>query len=343
MTAGPLPRAVILGCEGTVLNSGEKTLFADADPLGFILFQRNCEAPDQVRALVEALRGTLGRPDAPVLIDQEGGRVARLKPPHWQALPPAGRIGALWPGNPEAATEAAWTQGRLLAGDLQPLGINVDCAPVLDLVFEGADAIIGDRAFGADPDVVSRLGRALCDGLMAGGVLPVIKHLPGHGRATADSHKALPIIDTDRASLDDSDFAPFRALADMPLAMTAHILFTAIDTECPVTTSARTISELIRGQLGFDGLLLSDDLSMEALDGDLGQRTRASLAAGCDVALHCNGDSSEMEQVCEAAGPLSEAADRRWRSARSRIAGAPSEPADRVALRSRLDALLEAQ
>ena len=337
-----MPRAVVLGCAGPTLSDDERAFFADQDPLGFIVFQRNCETPDQVRALVEALRASVGRPDAPILIDQEGGRVARLKPPYWQALPPAGAVGTLAIQDPDAAREAAWSLGRLLAADLQPLGITVDCAPVLDLPIEGSDAVIGDRAFGFDPERVATLGRALAEGLLAGGVLPVIKHIPGHGRATADSHKALPRVEAELETLERSDFRPFAALADLPLGMTAHILFTALDPERPVTTSPGVVAEVIRGRLGFDGLLFSDDLSMAALSGDLGQRTAESLAAGCDVALHCNGDPEEMAQVCAAAGPLSEAAARRWEAARARIAAIP-RPIDAAALRSRLDALLLAQ
>ena len=286
-------------------------------------------------------RSLVGRADAPVLIDQEGGRVERLRPPHWQSLPAAGRIGALAERDPAAAEEAARTQARLIAADLHSLGITVDCAPVLDLRHSGASEAIGDRAFGADPQIVARLGRAFCEGLLAGGVLPVIKHLPGHGRALCDSHHDLPTIEAAPQELEQSDFLPFRALSDMPLAMTAHIRLPVIDAERPATTSARVLQAVIREYIGFEGLLFSDDLSMEALGGDLGQRAAACLAAGCDVALHCNGDSTEMELVAAAAGPLSAAGRRRLEAALARLVWAP-EAIDREALRARLDALLQA-
>ena len=338
-----MPAAAILGCAGAALSDWERRFFAETDPLGFILFLRNCETPAQVRALIADLRETVGRADAPVLIDQEGGRVARLKPPHWQALPPAGAIGALYGEAPEAAAEAAWLQGRLIAWDLADLGVTVDCAPVLDLRLPETHDVIGDRAFGAAPDQVARLGRAFCEGLLAGGVLPVIKHVPGHGRARADSHHALPVVETPRDELERSDFAPFRELADMPLAMTAHICFTALDPEDPVTTSARIVEEVIRGSIGFDGLLYSDDLSMKALAGGLGERAAASLAAGCDLALHCNGDPDEMADVMAACGPMTPAAAARWAAALERLRGDRAEAAGPADLRWRLDALLQAQ
>src|SRR5207302_4305692 len=250
----------------------------------------------------------VGRPDAPVLIDQEGGRVARLQPPEWRAYPPAAQIASL----PDPlAEEAARLAARLIADDLAAVGITVDCAPVLDLPARDADPVIGDRAFGVEPGRVARLGRAFCEGLLAGGVLPVIKHLPGHGRAMVDSHKSLPRVDANRAVLSHSDFAPFRALCAMPWAMTAHIVFAAIDDAAPATFSRKVIDTIIRGEIGFGGVLVSDDVSMGALDGTLGERTRRTLDAGVDLVLHCNGVMAEMAEIVDAARPLSPAAAER--------------------------------
>jgi beta-N-acetylhexosaminidase len=303
--SGTGPRAIILGCAGERLSAEETRFFADADPLGFVLFRRNCRSRDQVRALVSELRGCVGRPDAPVLIDQEGGRVARLQPPEWRAYPAPGRIAAL----PDpAAIEAARLAGRLIAEDLAALGITVDCAPVLDLPAEGSDPVIGDRAWGTEPSRVIRFGRAFCEGLLGGGVLPVIKHIPGHGRAHVDSHRELPRVEDDRAVLSHSDFAPFRALAAMPWGMTAHIVFAAIDDTAPATQSRRVIGDVIRGEIGFDGVLVSDDISMGALQGCLAERTRRALDAGCDVALHCSGVLPEMTEIADAAPPVTAAA-----------------------------------
>jgi beta-N-acetylhexosaminidase len=236
-------KPVIFGCEGATLSASERQFFRDVDPLGFILFARNCETPAQIKRLVAELRESVGRGDAPILIDQEGGRVARLKPPHFPAYPAAAKIAALGGVRGRAA---AWLAARLIADDLGQLGITVDCAPVLDVPVSGADPIIGDRAWGNEPRIVAENGLAVCDGLMAGGVLPVIKHIPGHGRATVDSHRALPVVETPRADLDSTDFAPFRALSGMPWAMTAHVLYTAIDPDRPATLSPRVIAEVIR-------------------------------------------------------------------------------------------------
>lgn len=330
-------RAAIFGLSGTVLTEGEREFFREVNPAGFILFQRNCETPEQVRALVLALRETIGRADAPVLIDQEGGRVARLKPPHWPAYPPPATIAALG-GIP--AREAAWLGARLIADDLAQLGITVDCAPVVDLPVPGADPIIGDRAWGTSPATVAERGLAVCDGLMAGSVLPVIKHIPGHGRGNVDSHKGLPVVMTDLATLDSSDFAPFRILAAAPWAMTAHILYTAIDSERPATLSRRVI-DVIRTSIGFDGVLVSDDLSMQALGGSLQDRARGALEAGCDLVLHCNGDMTEMSGIAAAVGPLSERARRRLDGAEARRL-APGA-FDRFAAERRFAALLAGQ
>ncbi len=315
-----VPGAAIFGCSGEALTAAERRFFAEADPLGFILFRRNCTGPDQVHALVEDLRAAVGRPDAPVLIDQEGGRVARLQPPFWRRLPPAATAGRLYEADRDAGRELARLLARLTAAALQPLGIDVNCAPVLDVLHPAAaDPIIGDRAFSTDPATVAELGAVYAQGLLEGGVLPVVKHIPGHGRADADSHFALPVVDVGDADLEAFDLVPFKALAGAPLAMTAHILYPAWDAERCATLSDTVVRKIIRGRIGFDGLLMTDDLSMAALRGSLGERTRAALRAGCDVALHCNGKMGEMEAVAEAAGRLDAEGERRWRSARSRL------------------------
>lgn len=329
------PRAVILGCAGPELSTAERDFFRDSNPFGFILFQRNCQTPDQARALVAAMRETVGRADAPVLIDQEGGRVARLKPPHWPTYPAPATIAAL---GGDKALEAARAAARLIADDVQRLGITVDCVPVLDMPVPGADAVIGDRAWGRSPEAVAALGRAVCETMLAGGVLPVIKHMPGHGRATVDSHHALPVVKEPREMLETSDFAPFRALADMPWGMTAHIVYAAIDDVRPGTLSPTVIAQAIRGSIGFDGVLVSDDLSMGALGGGLGGRTAAALAAGCDLALHCNGDMKEMKAVVAAARPLDAAGRRRLDRAEARRQ-AP-RAFDRAALEARFRELM---
>jgi beta-N-acetylhexosaminidase len=296
------PRAILFGCAGERLSAGERSLFAEADPVGFVLFRRNCVSPDQVCAVVAELRDSVGRGDAPVLIDQEGGRVARLQPPHWRRYPAAARLAAL----PEAET-AARLGARLMADDLAALGITVDAAPVLDVPVSGADAVIGDRAYGSDPERIGTLGRAVCEGLLEGGVLPVVKHMPGHGRARVDSHKALPVVDKSEAVLAASDFAPFRALADMPWAMTAHVVYSAIDPGRPATLSKTVIDRVIRGAIGFGGVLVSDDIGMGALAGTVADRVAGALAAGCDLALHCNGTLGEMIEAAAAARPISAA------------------------------------
>jgi beta-N-acetylhexosaminidase len=334
--------AAILGCEGLKLSSQERAFFEDIRPWGFILFKRNIDSPDQVRALTESLRATVGRSDAPVLVDQEGGRVQRLGPPHWRRYPPGRAYGLLPANDPLLRREVARLGARLLAHDLAAVGITVDCAPVLDTPKPGAHDVIGDRAYADAPDAVAALGRAVCEGLIAGGVLPVIKHIPGHGRAMADSHHSLPVVDAPYGDLDARDFAPFRVLSDMPMAMTAHVVYAAVDPRRPATTSRKAIAEVIRGAIGFDGLLMSDDLSMQALSGDLRQRARASLAAGCDVVLHCNGDMVEMEAVIAGARPLVGRAAQRARAALGRIARTP-EPFDAEEGRARFDAAFGGQ
>ena len=333
--------AVIFGCEGLSLTDWERKFFADSSPLGFILFARNCESPDQIRTMVADLHETIGRDSAPVLIDQEGGRVARLKPPQWRAAPAAGRFGLLAGRDRELAEQAVQLNARLIAAELLELGITVNCAPVLDLPAPGAIDVIGDRAFGADPERVAELGRAFCDGLLAGGVLPVIKHTPGHGRARVNSHHELPVVETPRAELEVSDFRPFAALAGAPWAMTGHLVYTAIDPDNPATMSHAVIAEVIRGAIAFDGVLVTDDLSMAALSGDYTSRAAKSLAAGCDLVLHCNGKAEEMTATMAGVGPLSAEAERRVAAAATRPS-APEE-VDTAALAARLDRLLEAR
>ncbi len=301
---GKKPLAAVFGCSGPELTMAESDFFRDEDPFGFILFARNCRTPDQVRALTNAMREAVGRAAAPVLIDQEGGRVARLRPPHWRLPPSPAVFGRLAETDEAAAREAAHLNYRLMAAELERLGITVDCAPVLDAPGPGAEQIIGERAFAVTPETVAALGRAAVEGLLAGGVLPVIKHIPGHGRALVDSHKELPVVDASWNELQRLDFAPFRALRDAPWAMTAHVVFAAVDAENPATMSARVIEEVIRGEIGFAGVLISDDLEMAALSGDIGARARAALDAGCDLVLHCNGAVEDMRQVGEAIGPI---------------------------------------
>ena len=281
--------ACILGCAGAELDAEERAFFRDVRPWGFILFARNIGDADQVRRLSDGLREAADDEDALVLIDQEGGRVQRLKPPLARLRRPAALFGQLYDRAPEQAVEAVRLNHRLLAHELSELGIDADCAPCVDLLHARGHGVIGDRAFGGDAARTSALGRAAMDGLLAGGVVPVVKHIPGHGRAELDSHLALPVVDTGLAELEETDFQPFRALADAPMAMTAHVTFSAVDPEHCATLSHRLISTVIRGHIGFEGLLMSDDLSMKALGGGLAERTSATLAAGCDVALHGNG------------------------------------------------------
>jgi len=301
--------AAIFGCAGPALGADERAFFRDVRPWGFILFKRNCETPDQVRALCAALRGAVDDPAAPILIDQEGGRVQRLQPPEWPAYPAAGAIGALHKEDADKGTRAAWLHGRLLATDLAALGITVDCLPVLDLRTPDTHKAIGDRSFGGDVARVTTLALAQQAGLFAGGVLPIAKHCPGHGRATLDSHFALPEVTTSHETLSETDFAVFRdAFAAAPetllMAMTGHIRFSAIDPAHPATQSETIIREIIRGEIGFDGLLMTDDLSMKALGGDMRARAARARAAGCDIILHCNGVMEEMTAVAEGAGAL---------------------------------------
>lgn len=321
------------------MSAAEREFIRGERPWGFILFKRNVETPDQVSALVEELRNCLGEADAPVLIDQEGGRVARLGPPHWPVYPPGAAFGVLYDLDPALGLQAARLSSRLIAADLIDLGITVDCLPLADVPVAGADAVIGNRAYGTEPAKVAAIARAVTRGLEQGGVLPVVKHIPGHGRATADSHFRLPTVDTPRDELERTDFAAFRPLADLPMAMTAHVVFSALDPAQPATTSATIIRQVIRGQIGFQGLLMSDDVSMNALAGSIAERTRAIVNAGCDMILHCNGKLDEMRDVARETPELTgEALQRASRALASRK---PPEPLDRQAARAELDALLD--
>jgi beta-N-acetylhexosaminidase len=320
-------KAFITGVAGLSLSADERAFLAAERPWGLILFARNCDTPNQIIDLGSQFRAAVGRADAPILIDQEGGRVQRLKPPGWRRYPTGRAYGEVYDADPAAGRHAAFLCARLIADDLAALGITVDCLPVADVPSPDGHDVIGDRAYSTDPAVVADLARAAAEGLLAGGVLPVVKHVPGHGRARADSHLALPVVETPRATLEAIDFAPFKALADLPLAMTAHVVYTALDSDAPATTSRRVIEEVIRGTIGFDGCLMGDDVSMRALTGTIGDRTRALFAAGCDLALHCNGEFSEMRAVADATPTLAGEAARRARAALARLA--PPEPFDR--------------
>ena len=329
--------ACILGCSGTRLSSDERAFFREARPWGFILFARNIEDADQVRRLTGSLREAADAEDALIFIDQEGGRVQRLKPPLARLRRPAALFGQLYARAPERAVEAVRLNHRLLAHELSALGVDADCAPCLDLRHPEGHGVIGDRAFSGDAAVVAALGRAAVDGLLAGGVAPVIKHVPGHGRAELDSHLALPVVSTPEAVLEETDFQPFRAVADAPMAMTAHVTFSAVDPDACVTLSHRAIATVVRGHIGFEGLLMCDDLSMRALGGSLAERTARAMQAGCDVALHGNGAlvgepvrdlMAELHTVVEHCGPLHGRALERAQAARESARGVqPFDPA----------------
>jgi len=327
-----------LGLSGTALTNAERGLIRDADPAGFCLFGRNVENRVQLRALTDSLRDLSGRADLPILVDQEGGRVARLRPPEWPEFPAAKRFAALYARAPISAIEAARVNAMALGLMLAEAGINVDAAPVLDLLHPGANAIVGDRSFGDDPMQVAALGGAMLDGLAAAGVGGVLKHMPGHGRATADSHHALPVVTASAGEL-AADLAPFRALAKRaPMAMTAHILFKAWDARHPATLSPNIIADIIRGEIGFDGLLMSDDIAMKALSGPVAERAKAALAAGCDIVLHCSGKAADNEAVAGVLGPMSE--DRAARLERAMTGTGTAGLADFDALVAKRDALL---
>lgn len=331
-------KAFISGFSGLELTDDETRFFADERPWGYIVFARNIETPGQLSELCASLRSVSGREDVPILIDQEGGRVQRLRPPHWTNYPPAAQLGALYEIDQAKGLRAAWLLSRLHAFDLLNCGVNVDCLPVLDVPVPGGHDVIGDRAYGTTPEQVSAMGRAASDGLLAGGVKPVIKHIPGHGRAGVDSHLELPVVETDRETLMAQDFAPFGALRDVDMAMTAHVIYTAYDSANPATTSKIMIDEIIRGHIGFDGLLMSDDVSMEALSGDFSSRTRAIFGAGCDIVLHCNGIFEQMQTVARETPELTGKAAERAQQALQSIGKA--DDADEAACRAEFDSLM---
>ena len=332
-------RAFITGISGPELSGEEREFIRSERPWGFILFKRNIETPAQVILLIRELRDAVGVPEAPVLIDQEGGRVQRFGPPHWPAYPAGAVFGALYDIDPALGLTAARLTARLIAADLIETGVTVDCLPLADVPVAGADAVIGNRAYGTEPGKVAAIARAVTEGLEQGGILPVLKHIPGHGRATADTHFRLPVVDTPGAELERTDFAAFQPLADLPMAMTAHVVFSALDTAHPATTSATIIEQVIRGVIGFQGLLMSDDVSMNALAGSIAERTRAVFAAGCDMVLHCNGKLDEMREVAAETPELSgKALERATRALASRRA---PQAFDRLAARAELDALID--
>ncbi len=332
------PRGLVVGLDGLELTGDEQHLLADCDPLGVIFFARNVSDPSQVRNLAATVRDCLGRDDAPVLIDQEGGRVARLRPPLWRGYPSQRRIGEVAERAPDAGERLARAVALRIAADLESLGIDWVCAPVLDLLRPETHGVIGDRAYGGDPELVARLGQAAVQGFLDGGVVPIVKHLPGHGRATADSHHLLPTVLASRAELAATDFVPFRRLADAPAAMTAHIRYTAFDLPQSFSTSSRLIDEVARGTLGFGGLLFSDDVDMQALEGSVGRRVAAVLDAGHDVALQCNGRPEDQRAALEAATEMTAGAWMRYTSARERLRRSRAGDVDVAALDAELHA-----
>ncbi|MCQ8277935.1 beta-N-acetylhexosaminidase [Acetobacteraceae bacterium KSS8] len=321
----PASRAAIVGLSGPSLLPEERDLLRETPPLGVILFKRNVDTPDRLAALIGALRDIV--PDMLLCVDQEGGRVARLRPPFWDAHPPAAALGALYAREPKAGLRAAFLCGALIGAQCADAGFDLVCAPVLDLYVPGADAVIGDRAFSADPEAVSVLGAAFADGLLAAGIQPVGKHAPGHGRSLVDSHLALPELD----GLDENDLLPFRANRNLPWMMTAHIRYRALDPDRPATLSRTVIDEVLRRELGFTGLIVSDDLSMHAVSGEPGALAASALAAGCDLALHCSGVLAETRSVL-AASPPPDAALRARLEAATALASARKQTLDRAAL-----------
>ena len=330
--------AFVCGCAGPSLTPWERRFLREAQPWGLILFKRNVDNPEQLTDLTESFREAVGRGDAPVLIDQEGGRVQRLGPPHWPAYPSAASYLST-AGEVELAAKLVRLTAQLMASDLLAVGININCLPVLDVTYPDSHRVIGDRAYGSDPAAIAQLGRAAADGLLAAGVLPVMKHMPGHGRALADSHLELPVVDVSVAELEASDFAPFIANADLPIGMSAHVVYPALDPEHPATTSPVVIQEVIRKRIGFDGLLLSDDLSMQALSGTLRQRAEAALEAGVDIVLHCNGNPDEMQEIAASIPPLRGPAEQRALAALARLVP-PAADFDPVDARARLNSAL---
>jgi len=331
-------KAFVSGCAGPRLLPEEAGFLAAEQPFGLILFGRNCREASEIRDLAAGFRDAVGRSDAPVFIDQEGGRVQRLQPPAWPAYAAAQVLGWVAVRDPEAGKRVAWLHGRLIAADLRAVGIDVNCAPVLDVIVPGSSAVIGDRSFGTDPYVVATLGRSLADGLLAGGVLPVMKHIPGHGRALSDSHLSLPVVEADLTTLAASDFVPFAELADLPMAMTAHVIVNAVDRDHAASVSEAVIRDIIRQRIGFDGLLMSDDVSMHALSGDYSARAASIYAAGCDLVLHCNGRTEEMREIGGVAPALG--GKSRERALRALSARREPAPLDEKAAREEYRSLL---
>jgi beta-N-acetylhexosaminidase len=331
-------QAAIYGLEGFALTDEERSFFTDAEPAGFILFRRNCENPDQLLRLTDSLRELSGRDDVPILIDQEGGRVARMRPPEWPSFPPAEKFANLYRIAPSSAIEAVRSNARALGLMLRSCGINVNALPLLDVRQEGASDIIGDRSLGSEPMQVAALGRAVLDGMASAGVVGIIKHIPGHGRALVDSHKELPVVTATAEEL-EMDLEPFERLASAPMGMTAHVVYTAWDADRPASLSPIVIHDIIRERIGFDGWLMSDDLGMEALKGEFASRAAGVVAAGCDVALHCSGKMDEMVAVASAVPPMS--AEGHDRLARAMAATRMElEPLDFAAEISKRDQLL---
>jgi beta-N-acetylhexosaminidase len=331
-------QAAIYGLSGLELTADERAFFAEADAAGYILFKRNCADQAQLLKLTDALRDISGRPDVPILIDQEGGRVMRLRPPAWPSFPAAESFARLYQAAPSSAIEAARSNARAIALTLKACGINVNCLPLLDVRQEGADDIIGDRALGSEPMQVAALGRAVLDGMATAGVVGVIKHIPGHGRALCDSHKELPIVTASAEEL-ETDLEPFERLRAAPMGMTAHVVYTAWDAKLPASLSPTVISEIIRGRIGFEGWLMSDDLGMEALSGNFGERAASVVAAGCDVALHCSGNLAEMVAVASAVPAMSPDGEARLARAMATVLVA-DEGADYAEVVAKRDALL---
>jgi beta-N-acetylhexosaminidase len=333
------PLAVIFGCASTSLSVEEKSFFKQSNPLGFILFARNIESPDQVRALVNDLRDCVGRKNAPILIDQEGGRVQRLKPPHWRDVPKPGTFATLHESDADVALEAAKLNARLIASDLHDLGIDVNCLPCIDIAQDDSHEFLHGRVSGKTPEQSIALGRAVCDGLLAGGVMPVIKHIPGHGRAKSDSHHELPRILASSDDLHAIDFAPFHGLRDIGWGMTAHVIYEALDNANPASTSLMITQNIIREHIDFDGFLVSDDICMNALSGTMAERTNACLDAGSDAILHCNGEMAEMIEVAQTDRRLNISARNRFDRGRAMIH--TPQTFDKEEGLARLGALLE--
>jgi len=335
----PRPLPVIFGIAGKSLDATEADFFAKANPLGFILFARNCEYFDQVRRLVNELRQAIKRPDAPVLIDQEGGRVSRLPLPRWPQYPPARTFGSMYEKDPGWGEAAIRVYARLIANELRRMGITVNCAPVLDLFVDGASNAIGDRAYSRKPAVVTALGRILAETFLENGIMPVIKHLPGHGRLNVDPHMVSPVINATRYEMENEDFLPFEALKDMPAGMNSHAIFTAFDPDAPASLSAKIHKDVIRGTLGFEGVMFSDDIVMKALHGTMAERAKNVLKAGADIALHCNGKLEEMETIAQALEPINDASWARWERAKAMVK-APPATYNAAADSAQLDVLL---